>query len=197
MNTLITPAQAVALAFADGEYLAPESVTQSDIAAAEQRYIVPVIGRRLYEKLLAGSHASFTTEYLAAPAAFFTRIALQPRLDVRTGQCGTVAPKSAAYQLVFHNHFFRRKSKHHTAFVLGIVGSLIRRIDKYSVIKRHGHCTLRLQKGMFRPRSFIMSGHFIFRVGDHFFCISSDQMLMGEYISIRLDSRMNAGCVLF
>ena len=98
MNTLITPAQAVALAFADGEYLAPESVTQSDIAAAEQRYIVPVIGRRLYEKLLAGSHASFTTEYLAAPAAFFTRIALQPRLDVRTGQCGTVAPKSAAYQ---------------------------------------------------------------------------------------------------
>ena len=94
----------------------------------------------------------------------------------------------AAYQLVFHNHFFRRKSKHHTAFVLGIVGSLIRRIDKYSVIKRHGHCTLRLQKGMFRPRSFIMSGHFIFRVGDHFFCISSDQMLMGEYISIQIPS---------
>ena len=85
MNTLITPAQAVALAFADGEYLAPESVTQSDIAAAEQRYLVPVIGRLLYEKLLSGSHAGFTT-------------ALQPRLDVRTGQCGTVAPKSAAYQ---------------------------------------------------------------------------------------------------
>ncbi len=98
MNTLITPAQAVALAFADGEYLAPESVTQSDIAAAEQRYLVPVIGRRLHEKLLSGSHAGFTTEYLAAPAALFTRIALQPRLDVRTGQCGTVAPKSAAYQ---------------------------------------------------------------------------------------------------
>lgn len=98
MNTLITPAQAVALAFAYGEYLAPESVTQSDIAAAEQRYIVPVIGRRLYEKLLAGSHAGFTTDYLAAPAAFFTRIALQPRLDVRTGQCGTTAPKSAYAQ---------------------------------------------------------------------------------------------------
>ena len=61
MNTLITPAQAVALAFADGEYLAPESVTQSDIAAAEQRYLVPVIGRLLYEKLLSGSHAGFTT----------------------------------------------------------------------------------------------------------------------------------------
>ena len=98
MNTLIPPAQAVALAFADGEYLAPESVTQSDIAAAEQRYLVPVIGRLLYEKLLSGSHAGFTTEYLAAPAALFTRIALQPRLDVRTGQCGTTAPKSAYAQ---------------------------------------------------------------------------------------------------
>ena len=45
MNTLITPAQAVASAFTDGEYLAPEAIGEGDIAAAEQRYIVPVIGR--------------------------------------------------------------------------------------------------------------------------------------------------------
>ena len=41
MNTLITPAQAVALALADGEYLAPESVTQSDIAATCLLYTSP------------------------------------------------------------------------------------------------------------------------------------------------------------
>lgn len=98
MKTLITPAQAVALAFADGEYLAPEAIGEGDIAAAEQRYIVPVVGQALYEKLLGGSYAGFTAEYLAAPTALFTRIAVQPRLDIRTGQCGTVAPKSAAYQ---------------------------------------------------------------------------------------------------
>ena len=86
MNTLITPAQAVALAFTDGEYLAPEAIGEGDIAAAEQRYIVPVIGRALHETLLA------------APVALFTRIAVQPRLDIRTGQCGTVAPKSGSYQ---------------------------------------------------------------------------------------------------
>ena len=56
------------------------------------------MGRALYEKLLAGSYPDFRTEYLASPAALFTRAVLQPRLDVRTGQCGTVAPKSAAYQ---------------------------------------------------------------------------------------------------
>ena len=98
MNTLITPAQAVALAFTDGEYLAPEAIGEGDIAAAEQRYIVPVIGRALHETLLAGLHSGFTAEYLAAPVALFTRIAVQPRLDIRTGQCGTVAPKSGSYQ---------------------------------------------------------------------------------------------------
>ena len=98
MNTLITPAQAVALAFTDGEYLAPEAIGEGDIAAAEQRYIVPVIGRAFHEKLLAGLHAGFTAEYLAAPVALFTRIAVQPRLDIRTGQCGTTAPKSAYAQ---------------------------------------------------------------------------------------------------
>ena len=95
MNTLITPLQVLRLAFGDGEYLPPETITEADIAAAEQRYIVPVIGRALYEKLLGGSYAGFRTGYLAAPAALFTRVAVQPRLDIRTGQCGTTAPKSA------------------------------------------------------------------------------------------------------
>ena len=98
MNTLVTPLQVLKLAFGEGEYLPPEIIAEADIAGAEQRYIVPVVGRALYEKLLAGSYPDFRTEYLASPAALFTRAVLQPRLDVRTGQCGTVAPKSAAYQ---------------------------------------------------------------------------------------------------
>ena len=77
MKTLITPLQVLRLAFGEGEYLPPESVTEADIAAAERRYLVPVI---------------------EAPAALFTRAVLQPRLDVRTGQCGTTAPKSAYAQ---------------------------------------------------------------------------------------------------
>lgn len=56
-----------------------------------QRYIVPVVGRALYEKLLAGSYPDFRTEYLASPAALFTRAVLQPR--------STSAPGSAARRL--------------------------------------------------------------------------------------------------
>ena len=98
MNTLVTPLQVLKLAFGEGEYLPPEIIAEADIAGAEQRHIVPVVGRALYEKLLAGSYPDFRTEYLASPAALFTRAVLQPRLDVRTGQCGTVAPKSGSYQ---------------------------------------------------------------------------------------------------
>lgn len=98
MNTLITPLQVLRLAFGDGEYLPPETITDADIAAAEQRYIVPVVGEALYEKLLGGSYADFRTGRLAAPAALFTRVVIQPRLDIRTGQCGTTAPKSACGQ---------------------------------------------------------------------------------------------------
>lgn len=98
MNTLITPLQVLKLAFGDGEYLPPETITEADIAAAEQRHVVPVIGRRLYEKLLDDSYAGFRDAYLAAPTALFTRAVLQPRLDIRTGQCGTTAPKTACGQ---------------------------------------------------------------------------------------------------
>ena len=84
MNTLVTPLQVLKLAFGEGEYLPPEIIAEADIAGAEQRHIVPVVGRALYEKLLAGSYPDFRTEYLASPAALFTRAVLQPRLDVRT-----------------------------------------------------------------------------------------------------------------
>ena len=55
MNTLVTPLQVLKLAFGEGEYLPPEIIAEADIAGAEQRHIVPVVGRALYEKLLAGS----------------------------------------------------------------------------------------------------------------------------------------------
>lgn len=94
MKTLITPQQVLALGFADGEYLPPSSITAADIAAAEQRHIVPVVGQAMYSKLLEGSYAAFAAEFLAPVSALFTRLAVQPRLDVRTDRCGTTAPYS-------------------------------------------------------------------------------------------------------
>lgn len=95
MKTLVTPLQALRLAFLEGEALPPGTVAEADITAAERRYIVPVIGRALHARLLEGAYETFRTDYLAAPTALFTRLQLQPRLDIRTGQCGTTAPKSS------------------------------------------------------------------------------------------------------
>lgn len=93
MKTLVSPVRVVELAFPD-EAIPPSSVTEADIAAAEERWIVPVIGRGLHEALLDGAHTSLRDDFLAAPAALYTRAALQSRLDVRTGRCGTSAPRT-------------------------------------------------------------------------------------------------------
>lgn len=95
MKTLITPLEVLRLAFTAGESLPPESIAEEDIAAAEARWIVPVVGRTLHERLLGGASPAFTAEYLAAPTALFTRALLQPRLDIRTDRCGTTAPRPA------------------------------------------------------------------------------------------------------
>ena len=93
MNTLITPTQVVRLAFPPDACLPPDAVTDADIAAAAQRYLIPVIGLRLYERQMTKLDRSFIDQYLAAPLALYTRLLIQPRLDIRTGRCGTTAPK--------------------------------------------------------------------------------------------------------
>lgn len=94
MQTLITPAAVVERAFSDGEYIAPETVSEAAIVAAQESYLRPVVGVALYERLLAGDHADFTDEYLAAPLALYVRYLLAPQLDLRHGQNGTVQPRS-------------------------------------------------------------------------------------------------------
>lgn len=92
MNTLITPVQVVRLAFAPDDCLPPDAVAEADIAAAEQRYLVPVIGAALHQRLINDTDRSFVDHYLAAPLALYTRLLIQPRLDVRAGRGGTTAP---------------------------------------------------------------------------------------------------------
>ena len=98
MKTLITPLQALKLAFGADEILPPETIAEADIAAAEERWIVPAIGRRLHDKLLADAYPELRTDYLAVPVALYTRALVQPRLNIRTDRSGTVAPKSSYAQ---------------------------------------------------------------------------------------------------
>lgn len=94
MKTLISPIEVLRHAFGGGEVLSPDAISEADIAAAEERYLVPAIGRTLYERLLAGAHAEFRNDYLVCCLALFTRVVVQPRLDIRTARIGSLAPKA-------------------------------------------------------------------------------------------------------
>lgn len=93
MKTLLTPVQVLRLAFGAGEPLPPETLSEADIAAAESRYLRPVLGPALHDRLLEGAYAPFTADYLAPALACWTRLLVQPRLDLRTARIGTLAPR--------------------------------------------------------------------------------------------------------
>ena len=96
MQTLITPTVVVARAFADGEYIAPETVSEAAIVAAQETYLRPVTGDALFERLLAGDHADFADEYLAAPLALYVRYLIAPQLDLGTDRAPPCSPDPTA-----------------------------------------------------------------------------------------------------
>ena len=99
MNKTVTrSAEVVDLAFAESEYMPDSTISPIDIAVAEERYVVPVAGRPLYERLLAGGYTELRNEYVAPVVAIFTRLGMQPMTDIRSGRFGTVAPRSEYYQ---------------------------------------------------------------------------------------------------
>ena len=88
MKNLITNEQVILLAFGDGEYLSPEVILDSDIAAAAFRYIVPVVGEELYQAMLDGSYEVLRNDFVAPALAMAVRGAIQPSINVRTSQLG-------------------------------------------------------------------------------------------------------------
>lgn len=85
---VITAAEVVSLAFADGEYISSEVILDSDIASAEHSFIRPIVGDALLESLLEGECEMLRTEYVAPALAMAVRCMVQPSLNVRTGMGG-------------------------------------------------------------------------------------------------------------
>ena len=97
-QNIITAAEVLSAAFTDGAYLAPETISDADIWAAVERWIVPVTGRRLLEAVERGSYADFASAYLKPCVAAYTRLLIQPRLSAVTSQLGVTAPASASHK---------------------------------------------------------------------------------------------------
>ena len=93
MTTLVTPREVIDLAF-----LPPEAIGTVDIAAAEARYLLPVTGPALWQKLAEGEYPTLREEFAAPAAACAVRVAMQPALDLHGGAGGTTVAKSSACQ---------------------------------------------------------------------------------------------------
>lgn len=87
MKTLINGEKVIRLAFSNQEGYAPSIITQADIAEAESRYLLPVIGQSLYAHLIAGGYESMREEYVAPAVAAYTRYVVEPYLPLRCVGC--------------------------------------------------------------------------------------------------------------
>ncbi|MBQ7310587.1 MAG: hypothetical protein IJW88_03570 [Alistipes sp.] len=97
MKRLITPEQVVSLAFSDAEYISVATISDSDIDAATNRYILPIVGQSLVDALLEQNYSALLEQYVAPALAFAVRHSIQPTLNLRTADSGLLAPRTDNY----------------------------------------------------------------------------------------------------
>ncbi len=73
-NILITPQQVVDNAFAEGEYLPYGAITEAMIAAAQNKYLKPILGSELIDSINENIYQYLDEEYIIPTLAILTRI---------------------------------------------------------------------------------------------------------------------------
>ena len=91
-QNIITPAEVIAIAFGDGEWLSSEAIGTADISAATELWIRPIVGQALLDEVEKGRYAELKTEYIIPAVATCTRLLVQSRLNVQTSQLGLSSP---------------------------------------------------------------------------------------------------------
>lgn len=92
---LISPETIVALAFNDGECFDVTTISAVDIAVAEERHVVSVVGSAMYDAMCEGKYAEFCAEYVAPVVALRTRLLMLPSMVARSGRFGVSVPSSS------------------------------------------------------------------------------------------------------
>lgn len=96
-HLLITPQEVCEKAFAGGEYMPPEAVSERTILAAQERYLRPVLGDALCRKLAAGDYAELLGEFVGPALACCVKRLMFPELRLQAGACGLAATAGAGW----------------------------------------------------------------------------------------------------
>ncbi len=94
-QTLISPETVIELAFNDGENFDAGAISVVDIAIAEERHVVAVVGSEMYAAMREGRYADFCAEYVAPVVALRTRLLMLPSMVARSGRFGVSVPASS------------------------------------------------------------------------------------------------------
>jgi hypothetical protein len=90
MELLITPAQVAQMAFRAPDFISEEAVAEATILAAQQKFVRPVLGDRLFDALCRGSYAPLLRDYVMPPLALYVKMLMLPALAVQAGGAGVV-----------------------------------------------------------------------------------------------------------
>lgn len=85
MKTILTPIDVYNQAFATEENYNPSAVKEADIAIAESRYLIPIVGETIYTKLLNGGYYDLRVDYVAPMLSAWIRYMVEPLLAERCG----------------------------------------------------------------------------------------------------------------
>ncbi|MFI3304887.1 MAG: hypothetical protein R3Y68_00055 [Rikenellaceae bacterium] len=73
IDTLITPQRVVELAYSNANYTPSSMIAETDIVTAERKYLIPVIGERLFAALRNGAYLDLMEDYVAPALALYVR----------------------------------------------------------------------------------------------------------------------------
>ena len=85
MKTIISPSELLGYIFASGENYNYSMVMEVDIAIAESRYLIPIVGETIYTKLLNGGYYDLRVDYVAPMLSAWIRYMVEPLLAERCG----------------------------------------------------------------------------------------------------------------
>ena len=104
MKTLISPTEVLSLAFGTTHTLEEGAVPHHSILAAEQSFLLPALGEKLYTMLATENPdeecAGFVEEYLKQPLALYVASRLLPTLAVKIGSAGVARLTGESFEAV-------------------------------------------------------------------------------------------------
>ncbi len=88
MTILITPEEVISLAFNESDQITAGSINELKILTAEEKYLLPVIGRALYKQLQDDEYTELCERYIKPVLALYVKYLLMPDLTVKLNDLG-------------------------------------------------------------------------------------------------------------